>query len=667
MCGIAGILAVGAADREVLGRQVCLMADTMIHRGPDGSGVWVDPSGRVALGQRRLAIIDLSPAGAQPMLSADGNIALTYNGEIYNHLDLRAELEAQGVRFRGTSDSETIVEACASWGVERTVRELNGIFAFVVWDLRDGTFWMARDRVGIKPLYWAKTSAGLLFGSELKAIAAHESFRGELDLDTLGTYFQFNYIPAPGTIYRGVRKLMPGALLRVPRGGEPCEQSYWDVYTVAEQGLADCRSMTDAQAIEELDWLLRDSVKRQMISDVPLGALLSGGIDSSTITALMQAQSTGQVKTFSIGFDESDHNEAPFAAAVANHLGTDHRELYVTPDDALRTIPFLSDWYDEPFADSSQIPTYLVSKLAREHVTVALSGDGGDEIFAGYPRYARHARARRAVLSVPALARASLAATIRGVGGPAWQQLLRLLPQRYQTKAGAATVVRFATALERADPRDFHEALVSYWGEPSDMVPSARRTATQFMRPLPRQAMQYIETSQLIDIVTYMVDDILCKVDRASMAVSLETRVPILDHRVIEFAWQLPMEMKVRDDKMKWLLRQVLYRYVPPELIERPKKGFAIPMAAWLRTELRDWAEELLDERKLRQNGTLNASLVRKIWREHLSGEMNHSERIWAVLQYLAWSRRWLGPDSQTQLRASTSRAPFERVNGSLA
>lgn len=657
MCGIAGILAASAADREALEYQVRLMSGTMIHRGPDGSGVWVDAGGQVALGQRRLAIIDLSPSGAQPMLSADGNVALTYNGEIYNHLDLRAELEAQGARFRGTSDSETLVEACARWGVERTLKKLNGIFAFAVWDAREGVLWLARDRAGVKPLYWTQTAAGLLFGSELKAIAAHESFRGELDIDALGAYFQFNYVPAPATIYRGVRKLMPGSVLRISRSGEPREQLYWDVYAVAEQGLESRRPAHDVETIENLDWLLRDSVKRQMISDVPLGALLSGGIDSSTVTALMQSQSAEQVKTFSIGFEEADHNEAPFAAAVAKHLGTDHHELYVAPDDALRTIPSLTDWYDEPFADSSQIPTYLVSRLAREHVTVALSGDGGDELFAGYPRYTRHARARRVAMAVPFLARAPLAAAIRSIGGPAWQRAFKLLPQRYQTKAGAASLLRFATAMEQMDPREFHRLLVTYWGDPSDMVPDAHYCATQFARTLPSQPMHHIEVSQLIDVVTYLVDDILCKVDRASMAVSLETRVPILDHRIIEFTWRLPIEMKERDGRMKWLLRQVLYRYVPSELIERPKKGFSIPMATWLRTELRDWAEDLLDERKLRQDGILNTHLVRTIWREHLSGEMNHSDRIWAVLQYLDWSRKWLGVGSLLQMRATPERS----------
>src|SRR6185437_8797325 len=387
MCGIAGIRATDGRDRGGLRRQVRRMTCTLAHRGPDGEGIWVSEDGLAAFGQRRLAIIDVSPTGAQPMMSGDGRFVVTYNGEIYNYREIKSELKSLGARFRGTSDTEVIVESCTAWGVEATLMRLNGIFAIAIWDVQDKVLWLARDHLGIKPLYWARVGDDIVFGSELKALRAIESFRPEIDVDAMGAYFQFNYIPAPHTAYRGVRKLMPGSLLRVPLDGAPAERRFWNVYDAAAKGIT-VRDvgMDDDAAIDALESLLRDVVKGQMVSDVPLGALLSGGIDSSTVTALMQTQSDRPVKTFSIGFAEEDHNEAPFASAIAAHLGTDHHELYVTPEDALATIPNLTEWYDEPFADSSQIPTYLVSKLARQEVTVALSGDGGDEIFGGYPQ-----------------------------------------------------------------------------------------------------------------------------------------------------------------------------------------------------------------------------------------------------------------------------------------
>ncbi len=653
MCGIAGFLRKTGSDPAEALHTLAAMTRTLVHRGPDGEGLWVDNDGHVGFGHRRLSIIDVSPTGAQPMASSDARFVITYNGEVYNFHDLRTELESLGARFRGTSDTEAIVEGCARWGVEATVRKLNGIFAFAVWDIRERVLWLARDHMGVKPLYWTHTDSGILFGSELKALRADGKFGPELDMDSVGAYFQFNYIPGPNTVYRGVRKLMPGSLLRVPLSGQPVERRYWDVYAAAAAGIVARRNpIGDDDATEALEALLKQAIKAQMMSDVPLGALLSGGIDSSTVTALMQAQSNRPVKTFSIGFTVEDHNEAPFAAAVAKHLGTEHQELYASPEDALATIPHLTEWYDEPFADSSQIPTYLVSKLARRDVTVALSGDGGDEIFGGYPRYARHSRARATVMAIPGFARAPLSTAITAVGGPAWNQALRLLPRRYQTKAGAATVLRFATALRRSDPRAFHQALVSFWEDPSEIVPNAGGVQTDFQRELPPVPMEYMDASQLIDSATYLVDEILCKVDRASMAVSLETRVPILDYSVVEFAWTLPLNMKRRGNTMKWLLRQVLYRHVPPELVERPKKGFAIPLASWLRNELRDWAEELLDSQRLRHTGFLNTNTVERLWREHLSGQMNHSDRLWAVLQFQDWFRRWGGDVRKPDLGA---------------
>lgn len=632
------------ADADAL-RLIGAMTNTLSHRGPDGDGTWVDQDGMVALGHRRLAVIDLTEAGRQPMASADGRWMITYNGEVYNFPQLRAELEALGVAFRGHSDTEVILEGVARWGVEAAARRLNGIFAFAIWDRLEHSLFLVRDRFGIKPLYWLHTDGEFAFGSELKALRAYPRWRPQVDQDALGSYFQFAYIPAPHSIYRNVHKLLPGGMVTLRWRQPPEVTLYWDVFERAAENVAARRDdMSDAEAVDGLEALLADSIRGQMISDVPLGALLSGGVDSSTVVALMQAQSSRPIKTFSIGFDAQGFDEAPYAAAVARHLGTEHRELYVDETQALALIPRLSEWYDEPFGDSSQIPTYLVSRMTRQHVTVALSGDGGDEIFTGYPRYWRHPSIWQRTRAIPSGLRAVLGRGILSVDSGVWTRLMAALPGRMQTVSGGGTILRLAAALSKNDPRAFHQSLLTFFDAPSELVPSARRVDTVFDRPLPF-GLDYGDMMQLLDSCSFMIDDVLVKVDRASMANALEVRVPLLDHRVYEYGWRLPKRMKLRDGMAKWALRQVLYRHVPRALIDRPKAGFRMPLEVWLRGRLRDWCESLLDEKRIREEGLLDARLVRRMWNEHISGKLDHTDRLWAILQFENWRERW-GTDS---------------------
>ena len=644
MCGIAGALDVrGKGD---LGPVVTAMAETLAHRGPDDSGVWLDRDGGVALGFRRLAILDLSPTGRQPMRSADGRFTIVFNGEIYNYRDLREELTGLGHVFRGTSDTEVILAACSQWGPEAAVPRLWGMFAIALWDGRDRKLVLARDRVGKKPLYLARWNGGLLFASELKALRAVPGFPAEVDRDALALYARFGYFPSPWTVYRNVRKLRPGWLAVFGPDGEPRERPYWDAAAVVEQAMADRRPVSDEDAVGELDALLREAVGRRMIADVPLGAFLSGGIDSSTVVALMQAQSARPVKTFSIGFREEGFNEAEHAAAVARHLGTEHTELYVTPGEARDVIPRLPEMYDEPFADPSQIPTYLVSVLAREHVTVALSGDGGDELFGGYNRYLWAQAIWRKLRMVRPLGGA-IGAALRVPTAGAWDALNRattpVLPRRLRVAALGDKIHKISHVLGAGHPDDLYLDLVSLWKNSSSLVFGSREAVTPLSDPRVRAAIpQFEERMMFFDLVTYLPDDILAKVDRASMAVSLEARCPLLDHRVVEWAWGLPLAMRIRKGRSKWLLRRVLDRYVPPDLVERPKMGFGVPIDAWLRGPLRNWAEELLAERRLREEGFFEPAPVREAWAAHQSGHRNHQFRLWAVLMFQAWSERWL-------------------------
>jgi len=640
MCGIAGLWD-PARGGGALAQSLRAMTDSMPHRGPDSSGYWHDEAAGVALGHRRLSIVDLSAAGHQPMVSADGRWVLTYNGEIYNADELRPALEARGVRFRGHSDTEVLVEACALWGVEATLPRLIGMFAFALWDSRERCLYLVRDRLGIKPLYWGWFGNLLLFGSELKALRAHAGWTPEIDRDSVASFMRHNYVPGPWTIYRGISKLAPGGVVVFRPGLAPEVKAFWSLADVAADGLANRAAMSDGEATDALESLLSDAVRRRMVADVPLGAFLSGGIDSSTVAALMQANATRPVRTFSIGFHEQGYNEAQHAKEVAAHLGTDHTELYVDPAHARDVIPRLADMFDEPFADSSQIPTFLVSEMTRRHVTVALSGDGGDELFAGYNRYFQAMTLFPVLDRVPAPCRAAVSAIIRMLPPPAWTALFGLVPDRWRPPQPGDRMHKLAGILTQSLD-DYYRYLVSHWQAPDQLVPgAAEHRGLLWDRSVVDSVKDPIERMQYLDTLTYLPDDILTKVDRASMAVSLEARVPLIDHRVVAFAWSLPLSQKVRDGKGKWLLRQVLARHVPSKLIDRPKMGFGVPIDGWLRGPLRDWAENLLGERRLAAEGFFNPAMVREKWTQHLSGRVNHQYLLWDVLMFQAWKERW--------------------------
>jgi asparagine synthase (glutamine-hydrolysing) len=619
------------------------MTDTLIHRGPDDSGSWIDPEAGIALGHRRLAIVDLSPEGHQPMVSADGRYVVAFNGEIYNFLELRSQLKAFGHHFRGHSDTEVMLASFSQWGLDEAIERFNGMFAFALWDRQERVLHLGRDRLGEKPLYYGWMGNTFLFGSELKALKAHPDFQAEINRNALALFLRFGYIPAPYSIYQGIYKLPPGTILTW-RGGanRPEPVSYWSAKKVAELGAAEPFIGSEQEALFQLEALLKDAVGLRMVADVPLGAFLSGGIDSSTVVALMQAQSSQPVKTFTIGFYEDGYNEAQHAKAVAQHLGTDHTELYVTPQETLAVIPKLPILYDEPFADPSQIPTFLVSQLARQHVTVSLSGDGGDELFAGYDRYFSGNRIWQKIGWMPRPLRQTAARILTSLSPQTWDwgltHFAALLPAMLKQPTPGTKLHLLADFLAAPNSEAIYMHLVSHWKNPEALVVDSSEPPTalsdrQRWAQLPRftQRMMYLDT------VTYLPDDILVKVDRASMGVNLEARVPFLDHRVVELAWRLPLSMKISGTQGKWLLRQVLYKYVPKNLIERPKMGFGVPIDSWLRGPLRDWAEALLDERRLQQEGFLNPQLIRQKWEEHLSGEWDWQYYLWDVLMFQAW------------------------------
>jgi asparagine synthase (glutamine-hydrolysing) len=628
------------------------MADTLIHRGPDDGGVWLDAAAGVALAHRRLAILDLSPTGHQPMVSPSGRYVIAFNGEIYNHLELRAELEKVGAggtappAWRGHSDTETLLVAFGAWGVEATLRKLVGMFAIALWDRETRMLTLARDRLGEKPLYYGHVRGGLVFASELKAIRAFPGFDNIVERRALALFMRHNYVPSPWSIYAGIWKLPPGCWVQFSAGdsgsGRGEVRAYWSARAVAEAGLANPFAGSDSDAAEELGRVLRTSIAGQMIADVPLGGFLSGGIDSSTVVALMQALSSRPVRTFTIGFHEGEYDEAQHAKTVARHLGTDHTEWYVTPQDALDVIPGLPRLYDEPFADSSQIPTHLVSRLARRRVTVALSGDAGDELFGGYNRYFWAGQFWRRLGWVPAPLRQALAGALRGLSPGQWNRLFRLgrglVPKRLRYANPGDKLHKLAGMLAADCPNALYLKLVSHWDDPAAVVLGATEPTTPITDSSAWPDCPDFERHMMyLDTITYLPDDILAKVDRAAMGVSLETRAPFLDHRVMEFAWRLPLHMKIRDGQGKWLLREVLYRHVPKELIERPKMGFGVPVDHWLRGPLRDWAEDLLSEARLRRDGFLDPVPIRRKWSEHLSGRRNWQYLLWDVLMFESW------------------------------
>jgi asparagine synthase (glutamine-hydrolysing) len=638
MCGIAGLIDRSRpADRADLERRVRAMTDAISYRGPDGAGVWTDAEAGVVLGHRRLAIIDVTPTGAQPMVSADGQWVISYNGECYNAAQIARAPELAGLAFRGTSDTEVILESVARRGLERTLAELNGMFAIALWHRPSRTLHLIRDRLGIKPLFLVKRGQGLWFASELKPLVA-AGLALDIEPASVASFLRFGYVPTPHAIFRDVTKVKPGEVVSIDANLAIARRQYWSLNEAADQGYANPFTGSDAEAADALHDLLADSVSGQMISDVPLGAFLSGGIDSSIIVALMVAARRGPVRTFSIGFTDLDFDESQHAKAVATHLGTEHHELTVTAADALNVVPQLADMYDEPFADSSQIPTHLISKLTRAQVTVALSGDGGDELFAGYNRYQVGHGIGGVIEHVPAGARRAVASMLAAMPAGLVNLAARIVPGAPALPYDKVQKLAAVLPLDRAA---FYLRLVSQCPDPAALTRGIAEHRIGFdLGSATRE--RFVEQMQLFDTGTYLPDDILQKVDRASMAVSLEVRPPILDHRVVEFAWRLPRHLRIRNGETKWLLRRVLDRYVPRALVERPKMGFSVPLASWLRGPLRDWAEDLLDPARL-GGGLLDTGAVRKLWTGHLSGERNWAYALWTVLMYEAWRRRWAG------------------------
>lgn len=623
MCGFAGFITTRGLSKSI-SEVLHGMASRIQHRGPDGSGTWYDTAQNVGLCHNRLAIVELSEAGHQPMQCEAQRFVLVFNGEIYNHLKLRAQLEFEGSlhQWKGQSDTETLLYCLSYWGVAKTLKSLIGMFAMAVWDCQEQVLTLARDRLGEKPLYWGWQDGVLLFGSELKALKAHPAFCADISRDALALYLRHNYVPAPYSIYDGIEKLMPGHYVNISVGQNRASVTpipYWSFNTVVTSGLAAPLEGDTQGIINALEDQLTESIGMQMLADVPLGAFLSGGIDSSLIVALMQKQSQRPVKTFTIGFDEPGFNEAEHALSVSRHLGTEHTEIYVKPSDALGVIPDLPTIYCEPFADSSQIPTFLVSQLAKQHVTVALSGDAGDELFGGYNPYQFAPRIWDKVSKIPYPLR-----SLASIG-------LRKMPLRGKAE-------KLANIIDTKTREDFYRQLMSHWKRPLEVVINAREPSTLLTTPFEWPNTDSFESWMMaMDAQTYMVDDILVKVDRAAMANSLETRVPLLDHRVVELAWKIPTHLRIKNGKGKWPLREVLSRHVPKQMFERPKKGFSIPVGHWLRGPLREWAEVLLDRSRLQKEGYFKPEPIRKLWNDHLSGKGDYSSRLWGVLMFQAW------------------------------
>lgn len=638
MCGITGFLEARARPLAAQEAIVAAMAASLAHRGPDDSGVWTDAEAGIALGHRRLAIIDLSPGGHQPMLTAAGRYVVSFNGEIYNYAEIAERLRQAGIKLRSCSDTEVLIEGFAHWGIAETLRLAEGMFALALWDRQQRRLTLARDRLGIKPLYWSRQGGLFLFASELKALHRHPDWRPAIDRDAVASFLRFGYVPAPASIYRDTHKLAPGMMLSVTRQGAVELASYWRLAEVAERGSAQPESGGVAEQLAALEAVLRRVVRNEMVSDVPLGAFLSGGVDSSLVVALMQSESARPVRSFTIGFGAAGYDEAQQAKRVAAHLGTEHTELYVEDRTAREAIPHLPVWYDEPFADSSAIPTQLVSRLARHQVTVALSGDGGDELFAGYER---HRWARRLALLgavLPGPLRRAAGGALAALPEAAASGGAALLPRRLRPSQGEQKLQKLAAALGAADSAALYERIVSLWPDPARLVPGAGE-AKGFAETLEatRPFTDPVERMMVLDALTYLPDDILAKVDRASMSVALEVRVPLLNHRVVEAAWRLPPALKLRRGTSKWALRQILYRHVPRALIERPKQGFSVPLAAWLRGPLKEWAEDLLSPSALADTGWLEPGPIVARWHQHRAGRKDWSQALWAVLMFQCW------------------------------
>ena len=647
MCGFAGIVTTASLRGEQLLKFAETMSERIAHRGPDDTGSWTEPDAGVGFGFRRLAIIDLTVQGHQPMRSASGRYTVMFNGEIFNHERIRRPLESDGWKFNGHSDTEVMCAAFERWGIEEAVTKFIGMFAIAVWDSANRRLSLIRDRLGIKPLYYYHRPGILTFGSELKALVAGPNFDATIDESALAAYLRFLYVPAPQTIYRYARKLLPGHILSVGSVAEslPDSAAYWSLSDAYRHGQQNRFDGSDSEAVEELASLLSDAVRLRMQADVPLGALLSGGIDSSTVVALMQSNSTRPTRTFSIAFPGTSYDESMHAARVAARLGTDHTEMAVTGDDALAIVPQLPAMFDEPFADASQIPTHLVCKLARQDVTVALSGDGGDELFAGYDRYVQGERIIGGLSHVPSGVRKAVGTAVGAASGAALDRTYRTAAAfvpRLPKHRFAGKVRKLGNLLRHDSEDEMYRFLLSAWQNPEQLLARPGSSRSRIEEELSKtRTMPLLDRMMLLDQQTYLADDLLAKVDRASMAVSLEARVPILDHRVVEFAWRLRSHHKIRDGRGKWLLRQVLYRHIEPALVDRPKMGFSVPIGDWLRGPLRAWAEELLFTRA-ESDGFLRLEKTRPGWERLQSGDDDAALSFWAVLMFESWRRYWL-------------------------
>jgi len=640
VCGFAGFYNKDARFFDSI-KELKSMGEAIFTRGPDSSGEWIDESGTIGFSHRRLSIVDLSSAGHQPMVSYSRRFTIAFNGEIYNHLELRTKLEEEfsDIIWLGNSDTETILMCFDYWGIQSTIEMSVGMFAFSVWDNQENKLTLCRDRLGEKPLYYGWQDGTFLFGSELKAIKAHHAFRSEINRDSIALLLRHSCIPAPYSIYKGIKKLLPGYLLEIDFDKNiTIETQYWSLKDIVskQKNLENIKSKEEV--VDDLNKLLTQSIKEQMIADVPLGAFLSGGVDSSTVVALMQSQSDKPIKTFSIGFNEEGFDEAIYAKSIATHLGTDHTELYVSPEDAMDVIPLLADLYDEPFSDSSQIPTFLLAKMTKEHVTVSLSGDAGDELFCGYNRYLLTQQMWGKLSITPMFIRRILSSILLSVSVSSWSRINKVLPAKFKLSDLGTKMHKAGKVLTANTVSELYKGLVSHCDTPEALVIGATEPRTVLNDPIRSPELTSdIEQMMALDTLSYLPDDILTKVDRACMGVSLEGRVPFLNHKIVEFAWDLPLDYKLNNGTTKWCLKEVLYRYVPKSLIDRPKMGFGIPINSWLRGPLCDWADKLLDEERLIKEGFFESKPIVKMWTEHKLGKRDWQDQLWDVLMFQSW------------------------------
>lgn len=642
MCGFVGIM---TRNKSLLDYNfINNMTNSIDHRGPDDSGFWSNKTAGISLGHRRLAILDLTSAGHQPMHSPSKRYVLVFNGEIYNHGEIRSQLGRHS--WIGTSDTETLLTAIERWGIRKTIELCVGMFAFAIWDNSEEELILGRDRMGEKPIYYGWQNNGknscFLFSSELKALKNHPSFMPKVDRKALSLFIQYSYVPTPHSIYQDVFKLKPGHLLRVSLSKRsPVIEQYWSFIKIAKSSITSKFYETENNVVNKLESLLKSVIKQKMVADVPVGAFLSGGVDSSIITAIMQSQSNTPINTFTVGFSEEIYNEAMYAKTIANHLGTKHTELYITPQQALEVIPNLPSLYCEPFADSSQIPTFLVSKLAKEKVTVAVTGDAGDELFGGYNRYTLTKEFWGKISNSPFWARSLIASTMSSLSPNAWNIIANsinsIIPKSLRLNNPGEKIHKAAKVMTNKEFDDFYLSLVTHCKPKEIVIGNYEENPVLNYKKSDFKLFDDVEKMMMIDTMTYLPDDILVKVDRASMAVSLESRIPFLDHRIVDFAWRIPQSMKINNNKSKWILRQILQKYVPQNLIERPKMGFSVPIDSWLRGPLRDWAESLLDENRLKHDGFFHPEPIRSKWQEHLSGRKNWQHFLWNVLMFQSW------------------------------